>query len=84
MWQVQDAKSRFSEFLNACLEKGPQVVSRRGVETAVLVRLEDWRALQKAAKPSVKDILLGDGPRFELELPHRRGLRFGRKPVTFE
>jgi len=83
MWQLQDAKSRFSEFLNACLEKGPQVVTRRGIETAVLVRIEDWRALQKAARPSVRDLLLGDGPRFELELPDRRSLRPGRKPVAF-
>jgi PHD/YefM family antitoxin component YafN of YafNO toxin-antitoxin module len=36
-WQVQDAKARFSELLDAALEKGPQVVTRRGAETAVLV-----------------------------------------------
>jgi antitoxin Phd len=36
-WPVQDAKSRFSEFLKASLTEGPQVVTLRGVETAVLV-----------------------------------------------
>lgn len=36
-WQVQEAKARFSEFLSASLTDGPQVVTRRGVETAVLV-----------------------------------------------
>jgi len=46
-WQVQDAKARFSEFLDATLKKGPQVVTRRGVETAVLVPIAEWR-LQKA------------------------------------
>ncbi len=34
-WQVQDAKARFSEFLDATIKKGPQVVTRRGVKTAV-------------------------------------------------
>jgi len=42
-WQVQDAKARFSEFLNATIKKGPQVVKRRRVETAVLVPIEEWR-----------------------------------------
>jgi len=39
-WQVQDAKARFSEFLDATIKKGPQVVTRRGIETAVLVPIE--------------------------------------------
>jgi antitoxin Phd len=85
MWQLQDAKARFSEFLESCLQDGPQVVTRRGVEMAVLVRIEDWRQLQKAAKPSLKDFLLAaDGPRFDLELPDRHELRSGRTPVSFE
>ena len=43
--QVQQAKARFSEFLNAALKKGPQVITRRGVETAVLVSVDEWRRL---------------------------------------
>jgi prevent-host-death family protein len=39
-WQVQDAKARFSELLDETLEKGPQVVTKRGVETAVLVSIK--------------------------------------------
>ena len=35
-WQVQDAKARFSEFLDASLKQGPQIVTRRGVEAAAL------------------------------------------------
>jgi antitoxin Phd len=70
-WQVQDAKARFSEFLNATLKKGPQVVTRRGVETAVLVPIAEWRRLQKAARPSLKDLLLGAAPQFEDLVPER-------------
>lgn len=40
-WPVQDAKARFSEFLDACLQEGPQMVTRRGVETAVLVPVQN-------------------------------------------
>ena len=70
-WAVQDAKSRFSEFLDACLEKGPQIVTRRGAEAAVLVPVEVWKRLQAAAKPSLKDLLLSDAGRGDLVLPER-------------
>ncbi len=69
-WQVQDAKARFSELLETCLAEGPQVVTKRGVEAAVLVPIDDWRELQNAARPTLKELLLGDGPR-DLTLPPR-------------
>jgi predicted nucleic acid-binding protein len=31
-WPVQDAKARFSEFLDACLSEGSQMVTRRGTK----------------------------------------------------
>jgi antitoxin Phd len=70
-WQLQDAKARFSEFLDAALTKGPQVVTRRGVETAVLVPIEEWRRMKQSGRPSIKELLLGPGPRFDLKLPKR-------------
>jgi antitoxin Phd len=82
-WQVQDAKSRFSEFLNATLKKGPQVVTRRGEEMAVLVPIAEWRRLQESARPSLKELLLAEGPRFEDLVPQRGRLR-RRAPVEFE
>lgn len=82
-WQLQDAKARFTEFLNAALKKGPQVVTRRGVETAVLVPIEEWRRLQQTARPSLKDLLLGPGPRFENVVPERRVFK-RRPPVKFK
>jgi len=78
-WQVQDAKARFSEFLEASLHKGPQVVTRRGVEAAVLLPIDEWRRLQRAARPGLKDLLLADGPRFESAIPERRARR--RRPA---
>jgi antitoxin Phd len=45
-WQVQDAKARFSELLAASLKEGPQLVTRRGVEAAVLVPITEWRRMQ--------------------------------------
>lgn len=70
-WAVQDAKSRFSELLDACLANGPQVVTRRGTEAAVLVPVEVWKRLQATAKPSLKALLLADSGRGDLVLPER-------------
>jgi antitoxin Phd len=47
-WQVQDAKARFSELLDAAVTKGPQIMIRRGVETAVVLPIDEWRRLKES------------------------------------
>jgi len=78
-WPVQDAKARFSEFLKASLTEGPQVVTLRGVETAVLLPVSEWRSLRERARPGLKSLLLGPGPRADLNIP-ARGERQRRAP----
>ena len=68
-WPVQDAKAKFSEFLDACLSDGPQMVTKRGAEAAVLVPVHEWRRLQSVARPSLKQLLLSDTGRTELLIP---------------
>jgi antitoxin Phd len=80
IWPVQDAKARFSELLNTCLREGPQLVTRRGAEAAVLVPMDDWRRLQQFARPTLKELLLADGARAAIPLPARGGRR--RRPPT--
>jgi len=75
IWPVQDAKARFSELLETCLREGPQVVTKRGAEAAVLVPVADWRRLQHSARPTLKELLLADEPRVEFQLPARGGRR---------
>jgi len=82
-WQLQDAKARFSELIDDTLKKGPQMVTRRGVDTAVVVSVEEWRRLKEENRPTWKDILLGEAPRFELILPKRGRLK-SRKPPEFD
>lgn len=80
-WPVQDAKARFSEFLETCLAEGPQMVTRRGTEAAVLVPVEEWRRLQAAARPSLKQLLLAEQGRGQLVVP-ARGTARRRTPVA--
>lgn len=80
-WPVQDAKARFSELLETCLAQGPQMVTKRGAEAAVLVPADEWRRLQAAARPSLKQLLLTDSARMGLPLPLRGQARH-RTPLA--
>jgi antitoxin Phd len=74
-WPVQEAKAKFSELLEKAVEEGPQIVTKRGVEAAVLVPIGEWRRLQRAARPDLRDLLLASQPRFDLPVPARGRLR---------
>ena len=79
VWPVQHAKARFSELFDACQRQGPQVVSRRGTEAAVLVPIEQWRRLQAAARPTLKELLLSPEARTNTLVPPRGSAR--RRPA---
>ncbi len=83
-WPVADAKARFSELLDAAEKEGPQTISRRGIETAVVVPIAEWKRLKASATHTLKDLLLDPaGPRFDDIVPPRGQLR-GRPVVDFE
>lgn len=81
-WQVYDAKARFSELLDAALKEGPQVVTRRGVETAVLVPIDEWKRLQDLARQSIPDPLLDPNGPHDIPAAPRRGFKL--RPFTFD
>ena len=68
--------------LETCLREGPQIVTKRGAESAVLVPMAEWRRLREAARPSLKALLLADEPRADLAMPARGGWR--RRSITPE
>jgi antitoxin Phd len=80
-WPIQDAKARFSEFLETCLAQGPQMVTKRGAEAAVLVPVAEWKRLQAAARPSLKQLLLSEQGRTDLVVP-ARGKARRRSPIA--
>lgn len=74
-WPVQHAKAKFSEFLEACIADGPQMVTKRGLETAVLVPVSQWRQLEATSRPSLKALLLTDSGRGAIAVPARGAAR---------
>jgi prevent-host-death family protein len=41
-WSVAEAKARLSELLDRAVSDGPQAITRRGREIAVVVSVEEW------------------------------------------
>ncbi|HBS25519.1 MAG TPA: prevent-host-death protein [Gammaproteobacteria bacterium] len=60
-WTLQDAKNKFSAVVNAAEQGNAQVVTRRGVPTAVVVSMDLFKRLQQfeqANTPTFIDHLL--------------------------
>jgi prevent-host-death family protein len=81
-WQVYDAKARFSEFLETTLKEGPQVVTRRGVETAILVPIDEWKHLKERAQQSIPDPLLDPNAPHDIPIGPRRPFKL--RPFSFD
>ena len=81
-WPVYEAKARFSELLETAVTQGPQVVTSRGVEKAVLVSIEEWKRLRSGARPTIKDVLLDPNGPFDLPDLPRATLKL--RPFEFE
>lgn len=41
-WSVADAKAHLSELLERVIHDGPQAITRRGEQIAVVVSLDEW------------------------------------------
>jgi prevent-host-death family protein len=61
VWRLQEAKTRLSEVIEEANSKGPQVITGHGKERAVILSIQDYRALT-ARKPDLKEYPLG-GPK---------------------
>ena len=78
IWKLQEAKNRFSEVVNEAVRSGPQVVTRHGRETAVILSIEDYRRLVRPDVPLVE--FLRSSPLAGVDLALGRS-REGSRPV---
>ncbi len=49
-WQLQEAKNKFSEVVEQALKNGPQVITKRGRETVIVLSYDDYRKIILAQK----------------------------------
>ncbi len=77
VWALQDAKNKLSEVVDRSIAEGPQTITRRGRESAVVLSMEDFKRLT-----GPKGSLVGffrDSPLAGVDLDLERDEDFGRK-----
>jgi prevent-host-death family protein len=76
LWQLQEAKNKFSQVVDEALVKGPQVVTRRGEEVVVIISTEEYDRLKKS-QSSLTDFFR-QSPLVGVELDLKRDQTFPR------
>jgi prevent-host-death family protein len=66
-WQVQTAKQRFSELVERAVSEGPQIVTKHGQETVVVLDIAEYRQLL-GVPMSFREFLLSIPKGDELEI----------------
>ena len=79
VWQVQEAKNRFSELIELTLLYGPQTVTRHGRAVVQMVPINEPRAGELGPAPEqtaddrfTQHLLSVPSPGLAIELPRRR------------
>ena len=67
IWQLQDAKSKFSEVVERALAQGVQIVTRRGKKTVVVMPFEEYEKLTHQDESMARFLL--NSPLAGSELP---------------
>ena len=77
IWALQDAKNKLSKLVDLAVHDGPQTITRRGKETAIVVSVEDFRKLTSGRDSLVS--FLRDSPLAGVDLDLERSGDYGRE-----
>ncbi len=48
VWQIQDAKNKLSEVIARALTQGPQIITKHGEKTVVVVSYSEYEKMRKS------------------------------------
>ncbi|MDL1910666.1 type II toxin-antitoxin system Phd/YefM family antitoxin [Chloroflexi bacterium CFX6] len=48
VWQIQDAKNKLSEVISRALKHGPQLITKHGEKTVVVISYVEYEKLRKS------------------------------------
>ncbi len=54
LWQLQDAKNKFSSLVAQAQESGPQIVTKHGQEAVIVISIDEYNKLAKPKKGIVQ------------------------------
>lgn len=70
IWQLQEAKNKFSRLVTEAIQDGPQVITRHGVEVAIVLSMTEYRKLIASNKKLSQ--FFRESPLRDIELDLRR------------
>ena len=76
-WKLQDAKNRFSEVVDHAVHEGPQTITRRGKQTAVILSIGAFRSMSGAKGDFVR--FLRESPLADSGIELERTPDYGRR-----
>ena len=79
-WQLQEAKNKFSEVVEEAVRDGPQVVTKRGVETVVILSYSEY--VELTAPRQKLSAFFRESPLADVELDLRRDTSAPRPDVA--
>ena len=47
IWQLQEAKNKFSSVVEQAQNEGPQIISKHGKEAVIILSIEEYRKIMK-------------------------------------
>ncbi len=76
-WQLQEAKNRFSRVVENAVNNGPQIITKRGVEVAIVISFADYQKM--VATRGRLSTFFRDSPLVGIELDLTRDKSDARK-----
>ncbi len=74
IWQLQDAKSRFSEVVEQAISHGVQIVTRRGKKTVVVMPFDEYQRLTQTSGSLAQFLLSSPFAGSELDIERDQSL----------
>ena len=78
-WQLQEAKNKFSRVVENAVNEGPQIITKRGVEVAIVISYADYQKM--SASRGKLSTFFRDSPLVGIELDLARDKSDARKDL---
>jgi antitoxin Phd len=79
-WQLQEAKNKLSQVINNAVKGGPQIITKRGVEVAIVLSYTEYQKMV-ASRGHLSDFFR-QSPLAEVELDLERDKSAARQDVV--
>ena len=81
---VLEGKNKFSQVVASAAGGEPQIITKNGKETAVVISIDEYRRLSSGGKSLVEVLLDNPARKHGIELDFSRSNDTGRSPIKFD